>query len=281
MGMVRAFNLLLLLFAGAWTLQAAALPEGCIPPPTDRTFVYDFVGQLSAQEVSALNADLRTFTDTTSHVIVVVIHPDFCGLEPSTFATELGHEWGVGRADEDNGVVVAIRPRSGNRSGAIFIAPGYGLEGAIPDLVASRVVQEMTPYLARGNYRRALEIGTGDLMRLASGEWTQGDYLSGDGAEQRAGVVAFLLFLLVFIGVPGWAIWSSVKGIQRKQGIDWTAAWVLFWAASQRSSGRYRHFHHSSGPFGGPGGSGFGGGSGGFGGFGGGGFGGGGAGGSF
>lgn len=279
MGMVRGWlSLSLLLVAmGGW----AALPEGCVPPPTDRVFVYDFADELAADEEALLNRDLRLFTDTTSHVIVVVIHPDFCGLEPATFATELGHDWGVGRADEDNGVVVAIRPRSGNRGGALFIAPGYGLEGAIPDIVAARVVQEMTPYLARGNYLGAIERGTRDLMQLAAGEWTQADYLSGGGTAVRTGIAAFLLFLLVLFGVPGFAIWSSVRSLQRKQGIDWTAAWILFWAASQRSSGRYRHFHHSSGPFG-RGGSGFGGGSGGgFGGFGGGGFGGGGAGGSF
>lgn len=274
-------GVLSLFFVLAAAVMRAALPEGCVPPPTDRVFVYDFAGELDGDEESTLNQALRQFTDTTSHVIVVVIHPDFCGLEPANFATDLGHEWGVGRADEDNGVVVAIRPRRGSRAGALFIAPGYGLEGAIPDLVAARVVQEMTPYLARGNYYGALERGTFDLMQLAAGDWTQGDYLSNNGGEMRTGIVAFLLFLLVLIGVPGLAIWSSVRSLQRKQGIDWTAAWVLFWAASQRSAGHYRHFHHNSGPFGRGGGGFGGGGGGGFSGFGGGGFGGGGAGGSF
>lgn len=279
MGVVR--RLTLALVAVGWAVVAAAsLPEGCVPPPVDREFVYDFADQLSAADEEALNAQLRAFTDTTSHVIVVVTHPDFCGLEPAQFATDLGHDWGVGRADEDNGIVVAIRPRSGNRSGALFIAPGYGLEGAIPDVVAMRVVQEMTPDLAKGDYRSALEIGIRDLMHLAAGEWSQDDYLSGGSGSPIVGLVAFLLFMLVLIGIPGLAIFSSIRSIQRKQGIDWLAAWVLFWAASQRASGSYHHFHSGSGPFGGRGG-GFGGGGGGFGGFGGGGFGGGGAGGSF
>lgn len=257
----------------------AVLPEGCVQPPVDRVFVYDFAGQIPDRYEAELNAQLRTFTDTTSHVIVVVTHADFCGLEPAEFATELGQEWGVGRGDEDNGVVVAIRPRSGSRSGALFIAPGYGLEGAIPDIVAMRVVQEMTPALGRGDYAAALEIGTRDLMHLAAGEWTQSDYLSGGNADLGASLLALFLFLLVLLGLPAFAIYSSVRSIQRKQDLTWAAAWLLFWAASQRSSGRYRHFHSGSGPF--RGGSGFGGGGGGFGGFGGGGFGGGGAGGSF
>ncbi len=257
----------------------AFLPEGCVQPPVDRVFVYDFAGQIPDRYEAELNARLRTFTDTTSHVIVVVTHADFCGLEPAEFATELGQEWGVGRGDQDNGVVVAIRSRSGSRSGALFIAPGYGLEGAIPDIVAMRVVQEMTPALARGDYAAALEIGTRDLMHLAAGEWTQSDYLSGGKADRGASLLALFLFLLVFFGLPAFAIYSSVRSIQRKQDLTWAAAWLLFWAASQRSSGRYRHFHSGSGPF--RGGSGFGGGGGGFGGFGGGGFGGGGAGGSF
>ena len=279
MGMVKQW--LLTSFAVAVTaLASAALPEGCVPAPVDRVFVYDFAGQIPDDYEAALNAQLRQFTDTTSHVIVVVTHADFCDLEPATFATELGQAWGVGREDRDNGVVVAIRPRSGNRSGALFIAPGYGLEGAIPDIVAMRVVQEMTPALASGNYPRALEIGTRDLMHLAAGEWSQSDYLSGGTSGMGGSLLALFLFLLVFFGVPAFAIFSSVRTLQRKQDLSWAAAWVLFWAASQRSSGRYRHFHSGSGPF--RGGSGFGGGGGGgFGGFGGGGFGGGGAGGSF
>lgn len=277
MGMVR--TLLLIGFAIQSALVwAIRLPEGCMPEPVNREFVYDFVGQLSISEAQSLNAELRNFTDTTSHVIVVVIHPDFCGLDPAEFAIELGQTWGVGRADEDNGVVIAIRPRSAQREGALFIAPGYGLEGAIPDVVASRVVQEMTPFLARGDYAGALAKGTTDLMRLASGDWTQADYL--DDPINGTGVAVFLLFLLVLFGVPLWAIWASVRSLQTKHGVDWGAAWVLFWAASQRSAGRYHQFHHNSGPFrGSGGGGGFGGG--GFGGFGGGGFGGGGAGGSF
>lgn len=277
MGMVRKA----ILTCWAWAhvaLMGAALPEGCVPQAVDRVFVYDFAGQITERYEAELNAQLQTFTDTTSHVIVVVTHPDFCGLEPAVFATELGQEWGVGRGDRDNGVVVAIRPRSGNRNGALFIAPGYGLEGAIPDIVARRIVQEMTPSLARGDYAAALEIGTRDLMHLAAGDWTQSDYLTGGKDGAGASFLALFLFLLVFFGIPAFAIYSSVRTLQRKQDLSWTAAWVLFWAASQRSSGRYRHFHSGSGSFGG--GSGFGR-SGGFGGFGGGGFGGGGAGGSF
>jgi uncharacterized protein len=243
-------------------------------------FVYDFAGQIPDEYESTLNAQLRQFTDTTSHVIVVVTHADFCGLDPATFATELGQSWGVGRDDKDNGIVVAIRPRSGSQYGALFIAPGYGLEGAIPDIVAKRVVQEMAPALARGDYSAALQIGTRDLMHLAAGEWSQSDYLTRGANGLGGSLLALFLFLLIFFGIPVFAIYSSVRTLQRKQDLSWTAAWVLFWAAAQRSSGRYRHFHSGSGPFGG--GSGYGGGgSGGFGGFGGGGFGGGGAGGSF
>lgn len=264
---------------------AQTLPTGCLTEPVDRMFIYDFANQLGAAEEEQLNQKLRHFTDTTSHVIVVVIHPDFCGLEAAQFATAVGHEWGVGRADQDNGIVVAIRPRTRSEGGALFIAPGYGLEGAIPDVVAARVVQEMTPQLSRGDYSGALEKGTHDLMRLAAGEWTESDYLMQGYGESGTGFFAFLLFLLVLLGIPAFAIGSSIRTLQRKHHLNWSAAWILFWAASQRSQGRYNQFHSGSGPFVRRSGGGFGGygggGGGGFGGFGGGGFGGGGAGGSF
>ncbi len=76
----------------------------------------------------------------------MVTHPDFCGEEPFEFAVGVGEKWGVGDAEFDNGIVLALSPKTSDRKGQVFIAVGYGLEGAIPDVTANRIIDmEMIP----------------------------------------------------------------------------------------------------------------------------------------
>lgn len=261
-----------------WSANASAvkLPDGCLPPARDRMLVVDLADLLTDREEQQLNQRLLAFTDTTSNVIAVVTHPDFCGLAPFEFATEAGHEWGVGRGDLDNGVVVAIKPRNGNEKGQIFIAVGRGLEGAIPDILTQRIVDDMIPSFKRGRWMDGLQIGTAALMQLAAGEITVGDYLAGNGNGSPADIRVFVVFFLFIFGLPAFAIFTSVRRRARLNNTTFWEAFLLAMASNQRHRGSYNHFRGGSGPFGGGGGFG-----GGFGGFGGGSFGGGGAGGSF
>lgn len=258
----------------------AGLPEGCLPQARDRQLVVDLADLFSNEEEARLNARLLAFLDTTSNAIAVVTHPDFCGLEPYEFATEAGEEWGVGRADLDNGVVIAVKPRRGSERGQIFVAVGRGLEGAIPDIVAQMSVDQMTPYFAEGRWYRGFEAGLEVLMPLAAGEISVDDYLATTyEQDMRKSLGIFVLFLIFMVGLPAFAIITSVRRKARVNDLGFWAALALVMASSGRHRGRYNHFTHGTGGFGG---SGFGGGSsGGFGGFGGGSFGGGGAGGSF
>lgn len=271
------------ILAIAWALAAtpgvAELPEGCLPPARDRQLVVDLAELLSAGEEAKLNAHLLTFLDTTSNAIAVITHPDFCGLEPYEFATEAGESWGVGRADLDNGVVIAIKPRRGSERGRVFVAVGRGLEGAIPDIVAQMSVDQMTPNFADGRWFRGIQEGLDVLIPLAAGEISVDDYLATTyEQDMRKSVGVFVLFLIFMVGLPAFAIITSVRRKARVNDLGFWAALALVMASSGRHRGRYNHFTHGSGGFGGFGGGNSGGG---FGGFGGGSFGGGGAGGSF
>ena len=268
---IRTLPLIAVLL-GTGTMGFAKLPAGCLPPPADRVLVLDLAQLLTSQQEAELNRSLLAFTDTTSNVIVVVTHPDFCGLEPYEFATEAGHEWGVGRADLDNGVVIALKPRIGNEKGQIFIAVGQGLEGAIPDLVTRRIVDDMIPSFGQGRWMDGLQVGVGALMLLAAGEIAFDDYLTGERTASGGDLLILLVFALFMFGLPAFAVLTSARRSARMNNTTLWAAVLLALASSRSHSGSYRHFRGGSGPFGGGGG---------FGGFGGGSFGGGGAGGSF
>jgi len=272
--LIILFGLLISPFFGIIEAQI----DSCLPTPKNGTFVYDNADLLTQGEEVDIQKVLRSFVDSTSNVIVVVTHPDFCGYDPSTFAIETGDRLGVGRSDLDNGVVIAIKPRNNSGKGQIFIAIGEGLEGAIPDILTERIVDSMIPYFKNANWSGGLEYGIKQIMGLASGEYTEADYVPNNGTGGPEWPIVLFVMFLVFI-MPVLVIMIAVKNQMRKNsGSSWITSLIIVLADMNRQNNSYKNFKRGRRGFSG---GGFRSGSSGFGGFGGGSFGGGGAGGSF
>ena len=113
-------------------------------------------------------------------------------------AYQIGKQWGVGQAEFDNGIVVLIKPKRADEGGEVFIATGYGLEGAIPDAVCKRIIEdEMIPHFRENDYYGGTQAALKVLKALASGEIKADRYLGGD--EMVAIVVAVCLMLFAFL----------------------------------------------------------------------------------
>ena len=126
------FTAALLLFMIA---PPAATGQTLLPRPDPPRLVNDFAGVLSSAEMRALEDKLVVFNDTTSNQIAVVIVDDLQGYDRSDFAYRVARDWGVGQGDFNNGVLILVKTKSERSDGQIFIATGYGLEGAIPDKI--------------------------------------------------------------------------------------------------------------------------------------------------
>ncbi len=221
-------------------------------PKTPTGFVNDYAGLLTAEESRALERFLRTVRDSSSNEIAVAIFPSLEGEEIADFSGNLARAWGVGGKENKNGVLVTVFVRERK----VRIEVGYGLEGAIPDAVAKRIITDkISPHFKRGQYFQGLASGAEALAAAAVGEYK---------------------------------VKNVKRGDPRYSGKDWTVAIVVIivivWLIARYSrrgggGGGYGGGGFFFIPGGGWGGGGFGGGSGGsgFGGFGGGDFGGGGA----
>jgi len=215
---------------------------------------------LNSSEAEQLEQKLAAFSSETSNQICIVILDDLNGYEPSDYATKLINAWGIGKKESNNGVVVLLQLNAG-RGGRDFIAVGYGLEGAIPDLATKRIRdKELEPNLKQGQNFTALDQTTERLMQLAKGEINVKDYAPARRSERGSRKGSLLIIVIV-------VIIFLVKMFRGGAGTTFSRGGRNYWG----------------GGFGGFGGSGFGGGSsgGGFGGFGGGRSGGGGSGGSW
>jgi len=238
--------------------------------PDPPRLVNDYAGVLSASEVQSLESKLVAFNDTTSNQIAVVIVNDLQGYDRSDFAYRVAKDWGVGQGDFNNGVLVLVKTKTERSSGQIFIATGYGLEGAIPDIACADIIdREILPRFRENDYYGGLDAGTDVLMALAAGEYSYQSYSEGASSPGVPGII-IIIIIIIFIMIV--SAGSSNNKHLRKSGSGNLPLWLLLGML-----GGGRSHGGSWGGFSGGGSSG----GGGFGGFGGGGFGGGGAGGSW
>lgn len=254
----------------ALTCLSLAVLSSAIPSrPDPQRLVNDLAGVFSPQQTETLERVLVAFDDSTSNQITVVTVNDLEGYEPSEYATRIGLDWQVGSAEFDNGVVLLVKPKTADSSGQVFIAVGYGLEGAIPDAYAKRIIEnELIPHFRDNDYYGGVEAACDVLMKLASGEISE----PRDDDDEDAGLIALIAFLVVIMIIV--ILVAAVNGDDSGGG---SGGRRTIYTGPIITTGR----HHGGG-FGGFGGGSFGGGfGGGFGGFGGGSFGGGGAGGSW
>ncbi len=270
----RSIYILLILFLTAFGNDVFA-KDKCFPDKdkSNKTLVYDESDILSDGEERQLNARLIDFANSSSNQMVVVIVNDLCGMDKARYATKLGHEWGVGQAEFDNGIVLMVKPTGKKGQRHTYIAVGYGLEGAIPDATAKMIVDyELLPNFKAEKFYAGLTNATNILMELASGEYNSDEYAAKIASRKtRTALFALLIFFVVF-GFLFFRLRKQVSDYSRTNSIPfWTAFWLISQSGRSHGDG-FGNFGSGSGGFGGGGG---------FGGFGGGGFGGGGAGGSW
>lgn len=252
---------------------ASAQTVNVIPPSSQ--WVTDTAGMLTQAERQALSERLRRYADTTSTQIIVVTVPSLDGVPAADYAVELGRRWGVGTGEHDNGAVILVS----RDDRQVYIATGYGLEGAVPDVLASRIVRNViVPNFRQNRFYAGLSEASNIIMEAAAGEYVAEPRAERPAARSLDVASVFVILIIAFFVIEAMSTGRHGGGgnggrrVRRRRGVPPIVVWGLM---SAMSGGRSR------GGMGGFGGGGFGGG--GFGGFSGGGgsFGGGGAGGSW
>ncbi|NCE71950.1 YgcG family protein [Odoribacter sp. Z80] len=176
----------------------AARTQDFPTPMHPRRIVNDFTGTFTPQQTAALEKKLRNFNDTSSTQIAVVTVPSLYGYAPNDYAQQLAEKWGIGQKGKDNGILVLLKPKKNNENGQVAIAVGYGLEGVIPDAIASRIIRnEMLPAFRQNDYYTGINKATDILMQLSAGEFTADQYAKKNNND--TGRWIFLPFLVVFL----------------------------------------------------------------------------------
>lgn len=185
---------LLLIFLGLSVVTRAQIPS----KPATEGAVHDFAGLFTTSQRVELNERLVAFADTTSNRVVVVTVLDLGGMAASEFSFKLGESWGIGDEKFNNGVVILVKPKTDDSYGEVFIAVGYGLEGVLPDAVASQIVsREMIPHFQQGDIYGGVEAAVDVVLPLIAGEYSAEEYTESEGGLASA-IITIGLFILIF-----------------------------------------------------------------------------------
>lgn len=145
----------------------AQAANGLVQIPPLSSAVTDLTQTLSAEEQTALNEKLTQFSQQTGSQIAVLLLPTTQPEDIAQFGIRLAEAWKIGREKQDDGVIVIVAKQDRK----MRIEVGYGLEGAIPDAVAKRIIAEqLTPAFKQGQFYQGLHLATDSLIQLIQGE---------------------------------------------------------------------------------------------------------------
>lgn len=217
--MARVFASLLAFRAPA-ALVLALLPQVVVAqppaPPPPANFFTDTTGVVPADEAARIEQRLREFEKASSNQVLVVIGdrvPEgYASLEEYTNRT--AEAWRVGDKSRDNGAVLFVFV--GDRK--VRIEVGYGLEGALPDALASRIINdEVTPRFREGKYGDGVMAGVEAIIRATRGEYKP-VAKSGPSFETLLIVAVILFFVFMGVVVPILRIIGELSGSRTYSG---------------------------------------------------------------
>jgi uncharacterized protein len=177
-------------------------------PPAPTAWITDTAALLPAQTVADVDARLRAYEKSSGQQILVYIAPSTGGASLEDWTVRTFARWKVGRKGLDDGLVLFLFPKDRT----VRIEVGYGLEGTVPDALASRIVREtIEPQMRAGRPDQAVTLGVDRILRLTGGEAPQ------DGASSANALplspVTLILFGLLIIGLLIVAIRSPMMAL--------------------------------------------------------------------
>ena len=152
-----------------WLLFASftAWAQGAQAVPALTAHVMDSTGTLTAAQQAALEAKLAAFENTKGAQVVVLLVPSTQPEDIAAYAQRVGDSWKIGRQGIGDGLLLVVAKNDHK----VRIETTKALEGAIPDLAASQIIDRaITPRFKQGDFAGGLNAGTDQIMALISGE---------------------------------------------------------------------------------------------------------------
>lgn len=206
---------------------AAAMDEVTIPPLSQR--VTDLTNTLAPDQISALESKLQAFEQAKGSQLAILILPTTQPDDIAQYSIRLADAWKIGRKGVGDGVIIVVAKNDHK----LRIEVGRGLEGAIPDIYAKRIIAEnIAPLFKQGDMNGGLNAGVDKIIGLISGEaLPPAPKLSSHAGFSFENQLAFFLVGCLVLGkvlssVMGRFLGSAATGAA-VGGVSWLLAGAL------------------------------------------------------
>ena len=201
---------------------AVAAAEVAVPVLTAR--VTDLTGTLTAEQRSTLESRLQALETQKGSQIAVLLVPT---TQPETieeYSIRVVDQWKLGRKKVDDGVLLLIAKDDRK----LRIEVGYGLEGALPDAIAKRIIAEdITPRFKQGDFYGGIVAGVTRIDAVIQGEALPSPRQTSSDSTSIESYLPFLIFAALISGAILRRILGTFPGAMVNGGLVGIAAMVL------------------------------------------------------
>ncbi len=231
-------------------------------PPAPAGRVSDYAGVLQPAERQQLESYLAERERATGAQVAIAVFPSLEGESLEDFSLQVADKWRIGQKGLDNGVIVLVFVRDRK----VRLEVGYGLEAAIPDIVAGQIIRDViAPRFREGRYAAGLDAAAHAIYQRID------DVRSGKAPPARRAsrtplpIVGFFALLAVVIIMLGMEATRSRRFVDRRGYTGGSGGWappIIFpmggpgWGGRRSDDDNDRPFSGGGGDFGGGGASG-------------------------
>lgn len=228
--------------------------------PILKNYANDFTTTLSNSELYTLNSALKSFDDSTSNQVVFLMIRSIEGYALEMYTYEVASRNKIG-STKNNGILFFVAKDDRK----MRIEVGYGLEGALPDALASSILRnDVRPHFKHGDYYAGIQSGLSAIMRAIKGEYKSDKKEDEDSIGFPIMYIILILIFIIFAGRRGgrgggggllpWLILSSMGSGRSKSG--WGSGGFGGFSGGGGFGGGFGGFSGGGGSFGGGGASG-------------------------
>jgi uncharacterized protein len=179
----------------------AATAQDVVPIPPLNGRVVDTTGTLTAAQIQGLTSKLAAIETKNGSQVVVLMVPTTAPEDIAAFSQRAGERYKIGRRDVGDGLLIVVAKNDRR----VDIAPAKSLEGAVPDILANRIIAEqITPAFKAGDFAGGLNQAVDKLGQAIAGEALPAPTPRAQGSSRRAshGFDFQDLAIFLFVGVP-------------------------------------------------------------------------------
>jgi uncharacterized protein len=174
---------------------AVALADVAVPPLSGR--VVDQTGTLSGSDVAALTQTLKDFEARKGSQVAVLLVPTTAPETIEQYSIRVAEAWKIGRKKVDDGAILVVAKDDHK----LRIEVGYGLEGALTDVTARRIIDEIiTPKFKAGDFAGGIAAGVDRILGVIDGEplpKPEPQQSFGGGDADRLGILFPVIFFVI------------------------------------------------------------------------------------